>query len=276
MSAFAYPRYNNNTARALDDDQLRRLAPSVFAETAAHDRSNRYTFIPTSQVIQALRNEGFYPVAAMESRARAEEKKGFTKHLVRLRRHDGFTAVGETLPEICLLNSHDGTSAYQLTAGLFRLVCSNGLIVADSEVETIRCRHSGNVIDNVIEGTYRIIDRAPQVAGIVEDMRGLALPVPAQEAFAKAALQLRWDDESGDHAPVKAEQLNRPRRSDDKGGDLWKTMNRVQENLIRGGVSGRNAKGGRTTTRAVNSVGENVRLNKALWTLAEEMRKIMG
>ncbi|BBL77542.1 DUF932 domain-containing protein [Methylomagnum ishizawai] len=273
MNAFAGLGYNNNHVRALDDAALRRLAPSVFAESAASDRSHRYTFIPTSAVIQALRNEGFYPVAAMESRARIEEKKGFTKHLVRLRRHDGFSHVGEVLPEICLMNSHDGTTSYQISAGLFRLVCSNGLIVSDSEIETIRARHSGNIVDDVIEGTYHVIERAPEVAGKVEQFRGLVISEPMQNAFAKAALELRYEPEE---APIQPAQLNRPRRSEDRGDDIWRTFNRVQENMIQGGIRGKNKNGGRMSTRAVNSVGENVRLNKALWTLAEEMRRLVA
>lgn len=263
--------YSNNHARALEDGELRRIAPSIFAEQPAADRSGRYTFIPTFRVVNAMRKEGFYPVAAMESRARVEEKKGYTKHMIRFRRHDGFTNVGEVLPEVVILNSHDGTTSYQISAGLYRLVCSNGLIVSDSEIETIRTRHNGDVVGQVIEGTYQIIDRAPEVAGKVEGMRALVLPEPAQQAFAKAALELRYEPEA---APIQADQLNRPRRAEDRGADLWHTFNRIQENMIRGGIRGRNASGGRMSTRAVNSVSENVRLNKALWTLAEEMKTL--
>lgn len=273
MSVFSGLGYNNNHARPLDDAAIRRLAPSVFAESPAADRSSRYSFIPTSSVIEALRKEGFYPVAAMESRARIEEKKGFTKHLVRLRRHDGFTHVGEVLPEICLMNSHDGSTSYQISAGLFRLVCNNGLIVSDSEIETIRAKHSGNIVDDVIEGTYHVIERAPEVAGKVEQFQLVNLSEAQQAAFTRAALELRYDE---GEAPIQPEQLNRPRRYEDRGGDLWRTFNRVQENIIQGGIRGKNKSGGRMSTRAVNSVGENVRLNKALWTLAEEMRRIMA
>lgn len=265
--------YNNNSAIGLDNDQLRRLVPSAFAESATADRSHRYAHIPTHNVVEAMRKEGFFPVAAMESRARSEEKVGYTKHLIRFRRHDGFKDVGELLPEVCLLNSHDGTTSYQLSAGLYRLVCRNGLIVADSTIETVKVRHSGNVVDSVIEGTFRVIERVPEAQHSVESMQSIQLPERAQAAFANAALALRWD---GDQAPIQAEQLNRIRRTEDRGADLWRTFNRVQENMIQGGLRGRNSSGGRMSTRAVGSVGENVRLNKALWTLAEEMRGIMS
>ena len=273
MNILNSARYNNNNSRVLNNDELRKLAPSIFAKAPANDRSDRYTFIPTNQVIDAMIKEGFYPVSAMESRARKEEKKGFTKHLIRFRQHDGFMQKGDILPEVVLMNSHDGTSSYQLSSGLFRLACTNGLIVADSEIETIRCRHSGNIVDDVIEGTYSIIEKTPLVAESVDSMKQIVLPEPAQNAFARAAASLRWDDEE---LPVDPKSLNRVKRSSDQSNDLFTSMNRIQENIIRGGVRGINKKGQLRKTRPVNSVGENVRLNKAIWQLAEEMKKIMS
>ena len=88
-----------------------------------------------------------------------------------------------------------------------------------------------------------------------------------QQAFAKAALQLRW----GDDAPINTNRLLAAHRHEDVKGDLWTTFNRVQENMLKGGVPGRSSTGRRTTTRAVGGVNENVKLNKALWTLADSM-----
>ncbi len=251
--------------RPLENFEIQRLAPSVFAETAAPGRSGRYTFIPTINAVDALRNEGFLPVYAGEARSRKPENFGFTRHVVRFRRADGFGA--ELAPEVVLLNSHDGTSSYQLSAGIFRAVCSNGLIVADTTFETLRTRHSGNVVDDVIEGAYRVIENSEQISARVEDFRSVQLEQRQEIALAKASLRVRWDDE----APIQAEDLLRARRRADIGSDAFSCYNRIQENLIRGGLRGRNANGGRTTTRAVNSVSENVRINKALWTLTEAL-----
>jgi len=251
--------------RPLENHEIQRLAPSVFAETAAPGRSQRYTFIPTINAVEALRSEGFFPVYASEARSRKPENFGFARHVVRLRRAEGFGS--ELAPEIVLLNSHDGTSSYQLSAGIFRLVCSNGLIVADTTFETIRTRHSGHVVDDVIEGAYRVIENSELIHGRVDDFRSVTLSEPQQQAFANAALQLRWDEE----APIRGDQLLGLRRFADRSNDAWTIYNRVQENLIKGGLRGRNSNGGRTSTRAVNSVSENVRLNKALWTLTEAL-----
>jgi hypothetical protein len=253
----------------LSDDQILRAAPSVFAESAHESRSSRYTYIPTIEVINGLRREGFEPFMACQARTRTEGKEAYTKHMLRFR-HRG-QINGAEANEIILVNSHDGTSSYQMLAGCFRFVCHNGLICGET-LEDFRVRHSGNVVGNVIEGAYRVLDEFEQVDASKELMQGIQLRPEHQQAFSRAALQLRYDPE--ENVPVEPEQLNRVRRAEDRGADLWRTFNRVQENLIRGGLPGRNANGGRMTTREVKGVSENVRLNRALWTLAEEMARL--
>jgi hypothetical protein len=252
----------------LTDDQILRAAPSVFAESAHESRSRRYTYIPTIEVVNGLRREGFQPFMACQAKTRVEGKEAFTKHLLRFR-HAG-QINGSEANEIILINSHDGTSSYQMLAGCFRFVCQNGLICGDT-VEDFRVRHSGDVVGNVIEGAFRVLDEFEQVDASKDIMKQIELKPEHQQIFARAALQLRYDE---DEAPIRPEQLNLPRRMDDRGNDLWRTFNRVEENMIRGGLRGRNANGGRTTTREVKGVSENVRLNRALWTLAEEMAKL--
>jgi hypothetical protein len=264
--------YGTKTQNPLDNDALRRMAPSVFAETKHASRKETYKFIPTINIVDALRKEGFLPVYASESRVRDESKKGFAKHLLRFRQHDGFSTVGEVKPEIVLLNSHDGTSSYQLSAGLYRLVCSNGLIVADGQIDCVRVRHSGNVVDNVIEGTYKIVTETPKVLEQMEVMRDINLTRAEQVVFADAAKGLRWD---ADAVNVDSESLLNIRRSSDRSPDLWTTFNILQEKLLKGGVEVQNKETKRSQrAREVKGVSENVRLNKSIWTLAEEMRKL--
>jgi Domain of unknown function (DUF932) len=132
------------------------------------------------------------------------------------------------------LNSHDGTSSYQLMSGVFRIVCRNGLIVSDGEAQMIRVPHKGDIIGKVIEGAYRIIDDTRSIAESVDEMRQVTLAPAEQEALAEAALQLRYET---DKAPdVSPREVIAPRRSDDVGNDLWRTFNRTQENLTRGGM----------------------------------------
>jgi hypothetical protein len=255
--------------RPLTDDQIIRAAPSVFADSAHESRSRRYTYIPTIEVVNGLRREGFEPFMACQARTRVEGKEAFTKHLLRFR-HQG-QINGDEANEIILVNSHDGTSSYQMLAGCFRFVCHNGLICGETH-EDFRVRHSGDVVGNVIEGAFRVLDEFERVDASKVNMKRIDLRPEHQQAFARAALQLRYDPDEA--APIEPRQLNKARRFDDRGADLWRTFNRVQENLLRGGLSGRNANGRRTTTREVKGVSENVRLNRALWTLAEEMARL--
>ena len=279
LTASAFRRatgYSSRDLPVLTDDQIRRAAPSVFAEEAHESRGTRYGFIPTAQVLAGLRNEGFQVVKAAQTRCRDEGKAAYTKHLLRLRHPDAsnLVAIGDEIPEIVLVNSHDGTSSYQLSAGWFRLVCLNGLVVSSSQIDDVKVRHSGNVVNNVIEGSCRVIETLKQIAPVVDSYRGIQLDRYEQQALARAAIELRWgsDPETGNSlAPVTAEKLLAPRRIADRNADLWTTFNVVQENLIKGGLSGQNASGRRSSTRAVAGVDANVRLNKALWTLTEAL-----
>ncbi len=252
----------------LTDEQIARYAPSVLATEAHESRGERYAFIPTIEVLNGLRAEGFQPFEVRQTRCRDAGKREHTKHLVRLRHPDAISTQGET-PEIVLLNSHDGTSSYQLLAGFFRFVCSNGLIAGDV-CNDIRVRHSGNVVGDVIEGSFRVLDNVKQISDRIETYRAITLDDNEQLAFAEAAQQLRW----GDSAPLhEAGQVIRPRRFEDRQNNLWSVFNRAQENLIKGGLSGRSASGRRTRTREVGGVTENVKLNRALWTLADHLAK---
>lgn len=265
----------------MTDDMLRKVAPSIFATEPWSEVSAAYKFIPTFEILKTLRKEGFVPVKAMQSRSRIEGKGEFTKHMIRLRPvahlHGFGQVLGQEIPEIVLTNSHDRTSGYQLDAGIFRLACLNGMVVKSSDMGSIKVRHSGkNIIDDVIEGSYQIIEEMPRVIDQVEGFKSIALTAPESLAFANAAIQLRYptDEAGNDTSPITPERLLAVRRNEDRANTLWSTFNRVQENFIKGGLRGTNKKGGRMTTRAVNSVNEDLRLNKALWQLAESMKQL--
>lgn len=236
--------------RPLTREELAHYVPSVFSEDKHESRSERYTYIPTITLLDNLQHEGFRPFFACQTRVRDESKRKHTKHMLRLRREGQIT--GKQVPEIILLNSHDGSSSYQMLPGLFRSVCQNGLICGESFGE-VRVPHKGNVEEKR------------------DAMQSLMLPPPAQAALAQAALTYRFGEE---HQPVTESQLLAPRRWQDESGDLWTTYQRIQENLIKGGLNGRNAKGGRTHTRAIKGIDGDVKLNRALWVMAENMLKL--
>jgi hypothetical protein len=266
----------------LSEDQMRAAAPSIFAEGKHASRSERYTYIPTIDVLRGLRREGFEPFMVAQGASRIEGKAEFTKHMIRMRHHRDHSGQVQTRPEaneIILINSHDGASSYQMLAGIFRYVCANGLVVGDV-VDDVRIPHKGQVQDQVIEGAFRVLDEFEAVEEHAEAMKALQLEPREEIAFATAALALRFGErtveEGGGHrpAPVTAEQLIEARRPEDLGHSLWTTLQKVQENVIRGGQPGRSAQGRRVHTRPVGSIDRGVSLNRALWMLAEEMRKL--
>ena len=112
----------------LAEDQMRQAAPSIFASGKHASRSERYTYIPTIEVLRGLRKEGFEPFMVAQSKSRIEGKTDFTKHMIRMRHAARVDMKGEA-NEIILINSHDGASSYQMLAGAFRFVCCNGLVV---------------------------------------------------------------------------------------------------------------------------------------------------
>ncbi|HED1308055.1 DUF945 domain-containing protein [Kluyvera ascorbata] len=256
--------------RPLTHDELFRVVPSVFSEDKHESRSNRYTYIPTITLLDNLQREGFQPFFACQTRVRDQNKREYTKHMLRLRREGQIT--GKQVPEIILLNSHDGSSSYQMLPGIFRSVCQNGLICGESFGE-VRVPHKGDVVEKVIEGAYEVLGIFDRVDERREEMQALILPPPAQQAMAKAALTYRFGEE---FQPVTEMQILAPRRWQDESDDLWTTYQRIQENLLKGGLSGRTAQGKRTHTRAVNGIDGDVKLNRALWVMAENMMNLLG
>ena len=256
--------------RPLTREELFRVVPSVFSEDKHESRSERYTYIPTISLLDSLQREGFQPFFACQTRVRDLNKRDHTKHMLRLRREGQIT--GKQVPEIILLNSHDGSSSYQMLPGLFRAVYQNGLVCGETFGE-VRVPHKGNVVEKVIEGAYEVLGIFDRVEEKRDVMQSLALPEPARNALANAALKYRFGE---DHQPVTVSQLLTPRRREDYSDDLWTVYQRVQENLMKGGLSGRTAQGKSSRTRAVTGIDGDVKLNRALWVMAENMLAFFG
>lgn len=255
--------------RALTEDEIRAVSPSIFAEGKHESRSERFTYIPTIEVLRGLRREGFVPFMVCQSRSRIEGKSEFTKHMIRLRRVEDVARNGGS-PESILVNAHDGTASYQMYGGYWESVCSNGLWVGDT-ISEVRIPHKGDVTDKVIDAAYSVVDTLKLATEQRSAMKALDLSKDEQLVYARAATELRWDEAK---APVEPQKLLIARRYEDEQDSLWKTFNRVQENVIRGGLQGRTENNRRTTTREVNGIDQNSKLNRALWTLAEEFRKL--
>lgn len=261
----------DNTFRSqtpITGEQFARYAPSVLATQAHGSRSDRYTMIPTIDILRGMWKEGFAPYEVRQSLTRDASRREYTRHMVRLRHRSLVNSEAE-VPEIILINSHDGASSYQLLAGFFRFVCSNGLIAGDVQND-VRIRHTGDIVGNVIEGSYEVLRNVQEIERRKESFKGIELTRNEQLLLADEAIKLRWEDK----APVSANAIIRPHRNADAAPTLWNTFNVIQENLIKGGQQGRASTGRRMTTRAVTGLQQDVKLNRALWSLTEKMAEL--
>lgn len=261
----------------LTEDEMKARLPAIFAEDAHDSRSQRYTYVSTIDILRGLAKEGFKPTFATQARTRNADMRGHTKHLIRLRRD--FELHKPDVPEIVMLNSHGGQSSAQLFGGWYRFLCMNGMVVGDT-LDEVRVHHKGDIVGDVIEGAYTIVDGLNTVGDSVKEWKQLQLTGPEQKALAESAAMVRFDVPQGEPLPVSGEQMLRARRYDDNGADLWSTFNRVQENALRGGLHGSrrdaNNRRRRLTTRDVNGIDQTVTLNRALWSLAQRMAELKG
>lgn len=292
--------------QGLDLEEIAQATPSVFADDKHHTRSAKYTFISTLELLQGMIKEGFAPYEVRQGGSKFEDKRAYTKHQIRFRHardvgpagkyySEGRSAfgidakVGDAIQEVIISNSHDGTSQWEAFSGWFKIACLNGLIVAAANMEkiSIKIPHKGNVLNDVVDASFRIIDGAGEQVRQIEHMQAVPLAVPEQLAFAEAAAALRWEE--GERPKVTLAQVNHARREVDARGDLWTTFNRVQENLVRGGLDFvrrqdvRNADGNvvgqrevQAQTRPVYGIDGDVKLNRALWILAAKMAELKG
>jgi hypothetical protein len=259
--------------------------PSLITAAPSNRVSSRYTFIPTARIINVLADHGWQVSRIQEKRSRVDELRGFGEHIVRFRRQQDFAqlaVVGEHVPEIVLTGAHDGSAAWQMMFGLWRFVCGNGAVVAESEFASHRILHKGFQDQNVIDAVYEVVETAPRVLDRVRDWQAITLTGAEQIAFAEAAVVAKYgSDDSSKYSPA---HLIHPTRRDDLiigtdyagGNTLWNTYNIVQEKLVEKGGrfavnTGAHRRSNTKTARGIQSVGENVRVNQALWMLAEKM-----
>jgi len=264
--------------KALSSDDLRRCAPSVFAEHARPGVSSRYTFVSTEQVVALLGAEGWEPVKASEQRVRLEDRIGFQMHEIRFARRADLEAgpfqVGSARAEMILQNAHDGSRAYRIDAGLYRLVCRNGLTVADADFAHVSIRHMDVSAEAFAKAAQSVAENTPRVLEVVAKWQAVQLPQATRVEFARRAAALRWDADQPVMKLLSPEKLLTPVRYGDAATDLWTMFNVVQEHLVRGGdrylgyTEGMGIR--RNRTRGVAGIGEGQKLNKALWTLASE------
>lgn len=250
----------------LTDAEIRAAAPSVFASAAHASRSEKYGFINTAAVLAALRRENFVPVDAFQQRVRKDDRRLACKHLLRFHMPD-VPQHSLVIPELVAINAHDGTAAWHLWFGVFRIVCENGLIAAEETLTHVRIQHQASLVTNVVEASIELARRAPAVFAQIDSWQREIWEPEQQLQFAAQALALRWPK----NAPIQPTELLARRRVEDRLNDRWTTLNVVQENLLRGGQGYATATGTQRRTRAVRAIDTTTALNVRLWELAAQI-----
>ena len=262
------------TPTLLTNDQIMAFAPAAGSFEPVARASARYAFVPTLSVVDALRNVGWFPISAEQCNARLEGKFGFQQHMIRFVR-EGLAGKGERV-DMVLWNSHDLGSSFKLITSVWRYACGNGLMVS-SEFANFSHKHIGFHLDDLIRSSLEIAEASSVVSEQIETMKAISLTPDEQGVFAMSAHQLVYDEIK--KAPVRPEQLLYARRFDDRRmDDLWTVFNILQENIIKGGIRGiyfdDAGRSRRATTRPVKALDRNMKLNQALWRLAEKMREL--
>ena len=248
-----------------DQVALKEKVPAAFAERPKKGVSSKYCFLSTEKIINRIKGKGFHPVFAEQTKTKDPQKKPFARHLIRFRKKNP-RKVNGYFPEIVLVNSHNRKSRLQIMIGLFRLVCSNGLIVSEATFGSIRTIHLGERGEEVDNRLDFILKQFPKVEKRVMEFQRIKLSERERVSYLRRAVQLRWKK----RIPNLNESLDKVQRKEDEENSLWNIFNRTQENLFKGNLSGISKKGRNTRTRVIKSVKRNIQLNKALWSLTEE------
>lgn len=237
-----------------------------------------YGFINTGDIVSRFERQGWMLHTAKQARVNSVERSGYQKHLLTFRndnfkRIEGLSNGNESIPELIVENSHDGTSALRLFFGVFRIACLNGIIAGQS-LSHLRVIHSGRQVKNIDCAVENMTDSIPNLIEKVGSFGKIMLDNTQKIELAQNMAQVRLA-----HTPnvsfIDSAFNLRPRRLSDTSSDLFSVFNVVQEKVLRGGLAFRqtNGMGGNDwkKTRAISSVTQSVRLNRELWDCADAM-----
>jgi len=230
--------------QALNDDDIKVVCPVAFKETMSSQEianlglSKHYSFVPTSSVINDLRSMGWDVVDAVQVKARKKTTNGYQKHMVTFEHSDYKVEGAEEYPQLLLTNSHDGGNAFTLSAGIFRLVCSNGLVIKTEDYGTSRLVHKGYSFEAVQKLVNEFVETIDETLTRITAMKQIELDKTQQIEFAKQAALLRFTaksyNEDNISNVVDLDDLLNVERKEDAGNGLWEVFNRVQESLVNG------------------------------------------
>lgn len=261
---------------ALTMEQIQHRAPAAFSTTKSERLSDRYVSLNTSDVLPIMADYGYLPTQAAQKRSR-KASTDHSAHMLAFSKTTDIVEAGDIRPEIILYNSHDGTGSVKLFAGVFRFICSNGIVAGDGFQSRIYHSKALNGFEEMLRNTVATL---PDLMGRIDKMRGVSLSVGQAHDMAIAGVATRWDDYTGQTRGAYAvaqtvKDVMNVRRNGDEGYDAFTVFNRIQEGVIRGNamirsITETHPEGVMRKARPVNSIKEAVRINTELWNIADE------
>ena len=254
----------------LTKEQIKEKAKSVFAEKGASTTSEKYSHIPTYKIIEDMEKLGWKVSDVKEVRAR--KNAGYQKHLVVFRNpeimingDDG----DDVFPQILLTNSSDGKNAFTFRAGLFRLVCENGLVISTQDFADLKIRHFGYDFSELQKTITAMVEKLPLTVESMNKFKQTKLTDKQILKFAKDALEARFGEVEMKRITIDYTEFIKATRKEDEGNDLWSVFNRVQEKVIDGdfnyGYSTKTRK-----ARKIKNFNKDIELNSRLYEIATE------
>jgi hypothetical protein len=236
--------------------------PDAVSSAIKYEKlSAAYQLIDTKDVVDIMRDNGFRVTQTFNLKPRKRDPR-VVKHLLRMRHESLMDSINGSIPEIILINSHDGSTTLRMECGVYRMVCANGLIIKSATAYSSRTRHINVTEDLIANEAMKVIESAKESARRIElFMHKIITPVEQME-FAQRAIEMRGLN-------VKPADLLWARRHEDKGDDLWRVFNRIQENVMKGGLEGVSNTGRKIRTQGLKSMGPVFRTNVNLWEMAE-------
>lgn len=242
-------------------EEIKKVAPSVFTTEKAAHLTDKYVQTPTIRVVEDLMNLGWEVSKVQEVKAR--KGVGFQKHLL-VFRHPDIMIKGangdDAQPQILLTNSHDGKAAFNFRVGIFRFICSNGLVVSDADFENVSIRHMNYTFETLQAKVNEMISKLPGLVQKINLFKSTQLTENQMQEFATKAAALRSKETINIMDVLKAERV------EDEGNDLWAVFNRVQEKIV-GGSYVYGSK--RRKARSIKNFQQDIKINEQLFELAE-------
>jgi hypothetical protein len=273
--------FDKGLGEYLSKDQVKELAPLVFADSPTNpDLSKNYLFVNSETIINDLDKLGWKPVDAAQRKGRGGDTI-FSKHMIAFQNPDIKITSGDgddSYPRIIMTNSHDGMQAFKFSVGIFRMVCSNGLVVADEQFSDFKIKHKGYTFTELRNVVKQAVEDLPNKVQVMNDMKNRILTQEEKNKLALDAMLIRADIKPGSEKAIKfnydaetIEDILDPKREADKGNDLWRVFNVVQEKITQGEFSAALSGAKVRKVRKIQSFEKDIKVNQKLFKLATSL-----